>query len=42
MGVIAGTEKAMFAVTGENLTFNVRRDLMRGILFKQVAWFDAE
>ena len=42
MGLISGCEKAMFAVTGENLTFNVRRDLMRGILFKQVAWFDAE
>ena len=42
MGLISGTEKTMFAITGENLTFNVRRDLMRGILFKQVAWFDAE
>ena len=42
MGSISGTEKALFAVTGENLTFEVRKDLMKGILFKQVAWFDAE
>ena len=42
MGILNGVEKTMFAVTGENLTFNVRRDLMRGILFKQVHWFDRE
>jgi ABC-type multidrug transport system fused ATPase/permease subunit len=32
----------LFAITGENLTYNVRRDLIRGILFKQVSWFDRE
>ena len=32
----------MFGMTGENLTYNVRRDLMRGICFKQVEWFDRE
>ncbi len=32
----------MFGITGENLTYNVRRDLLRGILFKQVQWFDRE
>jgi len=42
MGVASGIEKALFAVTGENLTYNVRRDLMRGILYKQVSWFDRE
>ena len=42
LGSFAGLGKAMFAVTGENLTYNVRRDLMRGILFKQVEWFDRE
>lgn len=42
LGGISGSEKAMFGITGENLTFNVRRDLLRGILFKQVAWFDRE
>ena len=40
LGSFAGLEKAMFAITGENLTYNVRRDLMRGILYKQVEWFD--
>mmetsp|Transcript_9302 Transcript_9302/g.12649 ORF Transcript_9302/g.12649 Transcript_9302/m.12649 type:complete len:331 (+) Transcript_9302:868-1860(+) len=42
LGSLAGSNKAMFGVTGENLTFNVRRDLIRGILFKQVQWFDRE
>ena len=42
IGLISGIEKALFGITGENLTFNVRKDLMRGILFKQVAWFDRE
>ena len=32
----------MFGVTGENLTANIRQYLMRGILFKQVCWFDTE
>jgi len=42
LGGIAGSEKAMFGITGENLTFNVRRDFLRGILYKQVQWFDRE
>jgi len=42
IGLATGIEKAMFTTTGENLTFNVRRDLIRGILFKQVSWFDRE
>ena len=40
MGGISGLEKAMFGVTGENLTCSVRKDLIRGILFKQISWFD--
>lgn len=32
----------MFGITGENLTYNVRKELMRGILYKQVQWFDRE
>ena len=39
-GIASGAEKALFTITGENLTYNVRRDLIRGILFKQVSWFD--
>jgi len=42
IGLATGIEKAMFTTTGENLTYNVRRDLIRGILFKQVSWFDRE
>jgi hypothetical protein len=29
-------------VLGENLTFGVRKDLIRGILYKQLVWFDRE
>lgn len=42
LGGIAGIEKYMFSVTGENLTYNVRRELLRGIIYKQVQWFDRE
>ena len=34
MGGLGMAEKMMFCVTGENLTYNVRCDLMRGIIFK--------
>ena len=36
LGIVGGIEKGLFGVTGENLSFNVRRDLIKGILFKQV------
>ena len=36
LGCIGGIEKFLFGSTGENLTYNVRRELMRGIMFKQV------
>ena len=42
IGAVAACEKSFVAVTTENLTFNVRRDLLRGIIFKQVQWFDKE
>jgi len=42
LGTIAGTEKTLFGITGENLTFNVRTELIRGIIYKQVQWFDRE
>jgi ABC-type multidrug transport system fused ATPase/permease subunit len=32
----------MLGVAGENLTFNVRKDLIRGVIFKQLSWFDSE
>jgi len=36
------TERICLGVTGENLTFNVRKELVRGILYKQLSWFDRE
>lgn len=42
LGLIGGLEKSLFGITGENLTHGVRQDLMRGILYKQVQWFDRE
>ena len=42
IGSIVGSEKLIFGFSGENLTANVRKLLFRGILFKQVSWFDDE
>lgn len=29
-------------IAGENLTFNVRKALIRSVLYKQLSWFDDE
>ena len=42
IGLIQGIEKILFGITGENLTANVRKDLVRGIIYKQLCWFDNE
>lgn len=42
IGVITGTEKMLFGLTGEGLTTNVRIDLVKGIIYKQLCWFDSE
>jgi ABC-type multidrug transport system fused ATPase/permease subunit len=42
IGMLVGTERLIFGVSGENLTSNVRKLLFRGIIFKQVSWFDDE
>jgi len=42
IGFFNGIEKIMFGMTGENMTYNVRKELMRGIMFKQLCWFDDE
>ena len=39
---IGGTEKALFAVMGEKLTFTLRMQLIEEILHKQISWFDRE
>ena len=35
-------ERALIGIVGENLTFNVRKELIRGIMYKQLSWFDSE
>jgi ATP-binding cassette, subfamily B (MDR/TAP), member 1 len=42
IGCIIGAEKLAFGVSGENLTSRVRKLLFRGIIYKQVSWFDDE
>jgi ABC-type multidrug transport system fused ATPase/permease subunit len=42
MGFLHIIEKMLFSVTGENLTAAVRVDLLKGLLFKQLSWFDSE
>ena len=42
MGFIYAAEKILFGISGENLTAYVRLDLMKGIIYKQLSWFDDE
>jgi ATP-binding cassette subfamily B (MDR/TAP) protein 1 len=42
IGLLAGTERTMFGVMGESLTFRVRKELIRGVIYKQLSWFDRE
>ena len=39
---MSGTERSLFGVMGESLTFRVRKELIRGVIFKQLSWFDRE
>jgi ABC-type multidrug transport system fused ATPase/permease subunit len=32
----------MYGIAGEHLTTNVRKELMEGIIYKQLSWFDSE
>lgn len=41
-GLIKASGQLMFNISGEWLSYNVRRELMRGILYKQIQWFDSE
>jgi ATP-binding cassette, subfamily B (MDR/TAP), member 1 len=41
-GLLRSCEGLMFGVGGENLTCEVRNELMKGIIFKQYCWFDNE
>jgi ATP-binding cassette subfamily B (MDR/TAP) protein 1 len=42
IGILVFLEKLMYGVSGENLTNRVRQLLFRGIIYKQVSWFDDE
>lgn len=42
IGIVTFAQKYVFGKTGDRLTYNMRRELFRGILYKQVAWFDSE
>ena len=42
IGIVAGVEKILFGVMGEKLTYEVRKELLRGIIYKQLSWFDNE
>lgn len=42
IGIIIFLEKLIFGIAGENLTSSVRKLLFRGIIYKQVCWFDDE
>lgn len=42
IGLMSGTERSLFGVMGESLTFRVRKELIRGVIFKQLSWFDRE
>ena len=42
LGLVCGIERSLFGVLGETLTLNVRKDLIRGIIYKQLSWFDQE
>jgi ABC-type multidrug transport system fused ATPase/permease subunit len=40
MGIVGALQKSLFAVTGENLTYDVRVMLYKSLIYKQVSWFD--
>ena len=40
--LISGSERSLFGVMGERLSYTLRTDLLRGIMYKQVSWFDRE
>ena len=41
-GILKGVESLLIGIAGENLTAKVRMELMKGILYKQLSWFDSE
>jgi ATP-binding cassette subfamily B (MDR/TAP) protein 1 len=42
IGIFNGLERTLIGVCGENLTYSVRLELIRSIMYKQLSWFDHE
>lgn len=40
IGIFSFLQKYLFTYVGENLTYDVRVDLFKGIVYKNIAWFD--
>ena len=40
--LISGAERSLFGVMGEKLSYTLRIDLLKGVLYKQISWFDRE
>jgi len=40
IGIVSFLQKYVFMYVGENLTFDVRFALYKGIIYKNIAWFD--
>jgi ATP-binding cassette subfamily B (MDR/TAP) protein 1 len=40
IGLVSFIQKYVFSYVGENLTFDVRFDLFKGIIYKHLQWFD--
>lgn len=40
LACIAASERALFGVMGEKLTWLLRKDLMQEMMYKQIGWFD--
>lgn len=42
VAIIMGLNRMLFCITGENLTASVRVELLKGMMYKQLCWFDSE
>jgi ABC-type multidrug transport system fused ATPase/permease subunit len=42
IGVVSFLQKYIFSYVGENLTFDVRNELFKGIIYKHLQWFDSK
>jgi ATP-binding cassette subfamily B (MDR/TAP) protein 1 len=40
IGLVGFLQKYIFSYIGENLTYDVRNELFKGILYKSISWFD--